>query len=43
MADTDAAVAGVKPSAVVTSALLNVTEPVLVLKEVTAPDTLNAA
>lgn len=43
MAETDAAVAGVKPSASVTSVLVNVTEPVLVLKLVTAPDTLNAA
>jgi hypothetical protein len=43
MAETDAAVAGVKPNALVTSVLVNVTEPVLVLKLVTAPDTLNAA
>jgi hypothetical protein len=43
MAETDAAVAGVKPSAVVTSVLFSVTAPVLVLKLVTAPDTLNAA
>jgi hypothetical protein len=43
MAETEAAVAGVNVSAFVTSVLLNVTAPVLVLKLVTAPLTENAA